>query len=162
MLQYNKLQKTVTCAVYIHWSCWRWKQWEINCSTPHLEDGVTRSYSLEIFLTKIVTNFSIPLHLLLVHQTLPPSAVSSCSGCLSCSTRRNVAIKCVNWDHLSALPPKRWHTPLLTSSPTSVPNSSFLSACFVNTLRQHLNVSFIYTFFVVFLLLFKLYNTPPI
>lgn len=99
----------------------------------------------------------------LLHSSSPPLGPSStlpiccesCTGCLSCCTHRNVAIKCGNQDHLSVLPPRRWHTAPLTRSPTSVPNSSFLSACFASALRQHLNFPLLYTLFIVLLLLSK-------
>lgn len=106
-----------------------------------------------IFISKTVTNFSIPLHLLLIHQALPLFAVSSCCGCSSCCTYRNIAIKCDNQDHLRALP-RRWWPPL-TCSTTFVPNSNFLSAWSTNAFRQHLNFPLIYAFFLVFLALSK-------
>lgn len=148
--------KTVMCAVYIHWSLWRWKQWEIDCSTPYLEDNVTQSDSWSSSPKLLQTSPLLSTSSWSIKYS-PPSALSSCSNCLSCCTRRNVVIKCGNWEHLSALPPRWWHTPPLKCSPTSVPKSSFLSVCFANALRQHLNFPLLYPFFVVFLLLSK----PP-
>lgn len=61
--------RTITCVVYIHYSLFRWKQWEADHSFRR-SCGLDAESQL-IFLSQTKTNFSFPLHLLQVHQAPP-------------------------------------------------------------------------------------------